>query len=106
MSIVSNVRDSMAEYCDDVDIIRFGECAARAFPDLPMLGVDVLKEVGTGRLFVTEVNALGHNWNFSREFLENFGIDVAEQFDGLRKAAYVLAEQTQRLANLDQNTGG
>ena len=104
VSIVSNVRDSMAECCDDVEIIRFGERAARAFPDLPMLGVDVLKEVSTGRLFVTEVNALGHNWNFSREFRENFGIDVAEQFDGLRKAAYVLAEQTQRLANLDQNT--
>jgi glutathione synthase/RimK-type ligase-like ATP-grasp enzyme len=98
------VRDSKAEYCDDVDIIRFGERAARAFPHLPMLGVDVLKEVSTGRLFVTEVNALGHNWNFSREFRDNFGIDVAEQFDGLRKAAYVLAEQAQRLANLDQNT--
>jgi len=106
VSIVSNVRDSMAEHCDDVEIICFGECAARAFPDLPMLGVDVLKEVSTGRLFVTEVNALGNNWNFSREFRENFGIDIAEQFDGLRKAAYLLAEQTQRLANLDQNTSG
>ena len=51
-----------------LEIIRFGERAARAFPDLPMLGVDILKEAGTGRLFVTEVNALGHNWNFSREF--------------------------------------
>ena len=105
VSIVANVRDSKAEYCDDVDIIRFGERAARAFPHLPMLGVDVLKEVGTGRLFVTEVNALGNNWNFSREFRDNFGIDIAQQFDGLRKAAFVLAEQTQRLANLDQNTG-
>jgi glutathione synthase/RimK-type ligase-like ATP-grasp enzyme len=104
VSIVSNVRDSMAEYCDDVEIICFGERAARAFPDLPMLGVDVLKEVSTGRLFVTEVNALGHNWNFSREFRENLGLDVAEQFDGLRKAAYILAEQTQKFANLDQNT--
>jgi hypothetical protein len=94
----------MAEHCDDVEIIRFGERAARAFPDLPMLGVDVLKEVSTGRLFVTEVNALGNNWNFSREFRDNFGIDVAEQFDGLRKAAYVLAEQTQTRANLDQSS--
>ena len=106
VSIVSNVRDSMAEFCDDVDIIGFGERAARAFPDLPMLGVDVLKEISTGRLFVTEVNAPGHNWNFSREFRDNIGIDVAQQFDGLRKAAYVLAEQTQRLANLDQITDG
>jgi len=104
VSIVSNVRDSMVEYCDDVEIIRFGERAARAFSDLPMLGVDVLKEADTGRLFVTEVNALGHNWNFSKEFRDIFGVDPANQFDGLRKAAYVLAEQTQRLANLDDNT--
>jgi len=94
----------MVEYCDDVEIIRFGERAARAFSDLPMLGVDVLKEADTGRLFVTEVNALGHNWNFSKEFRDICGVDPANQFDGLRKAAYVLAEQTQRLANLDDNT--
>jgi hypothetical protein len=104
VSIVANARDSKAEYCDDVDIVRFGERASRAFPDFPMLGVDVLKEAGTGRLYVTEVNALGHNWNFSREFYDNFGIDVAKQFDGLRKAAYLLAEQTQRLANLEPNS--
>jgi glutathione synthase/RimK-type ligase-like ATP-grasp enzyme len=103
VSIVSNARDSKAEFCNDVDIIRFGERAARAFPDLPMLGVDILKQAGTGRLFVTEVNALGHNWNFSKEFRDDFGIDVAKQFDGLRKAAYILAEQTQRLANFDEN---
>jgi hypothetical protein len=70
------------------------------------LGVDVLKQASTGRLFVTEVNALGHNWNFSRQFFETFGVDVAAQFDGLRKAAYVLAEQTQKLANLEQNSDG
>jgi amino acid adenylation domain-containing protein len=103
-SIVANVRDSKADYCEEVDIIRLGERAARAFPDLPLLGVDVLKEASTGRLFVTEVNALGHNWNFSRAFTDNFGLDVAAQFDGLRKAAYVLAEETQNLANLVQNT--
>jgi amino acid adenylation domain-containing protein len=104
VSIVSNVRDSKAEYCNDVEILRFGERAARAFPDLPMLGVDILKEASSGRLLVTEVNALGHNWNLSKEFRDNFRIDAASQFDGLRKAAYVLAEQTQRLANLDQNS--
>jgi hypothetical protein len=104
VSIVSNVRDSKAEYCNDVEILRFGERAARAFPDLPMLGVDILKEASSGRLLVTEVNALGHNWNFSKEFRDNYRIDAASQFDGLRKAAYVLAEQTQRLANLDQNS--
>jgi len=102
VSIVANARDSQAELCDDAEIIQLGERATQAFPDLPMLGVDILKEAGTGRLFVTEVNALGYNWNFTREFREDFRLDVESQFDGVRKAAYLLAEQTQKLATLSR----
>ena len=98
VSIVSNARDSSAEFCMDAKIISFGERAARAFPDLPMLGVDILKDAVTGKLMVTEMNALGHNWNFNPEFVATIRVDVARQFDGLRKAAYVLAEETQRRA--------
>jgi amino acid adenylation domain-containing protein len=95
VSIVSNARDSTAELCMDHDVIRFGERAARAFPDLPMLGVDVLRDAQTGALMVTEVNALGHNWNFTPEFEATFRLDITRQFDGLRKAAYILAEEAQ-----------
>jgi hypothetical protein len=101
VSIVSNARDSSAAFCGDAQIIRLGERAARAFPDLPMLGVDILKDAGSGALRVTEVNALGHNWNFTAEFVEAFRLDIEQQFDGLRKAAYVLAEETQRQAGVD-----
>jgi aryl carrier-like protein len=100
VSIVSNARDSHAELCMDAEIINFGERAARAFPDMPMLGVDILKDARTGKLVVTEVNSLGHNWNFNPDFRAAFGVDVAQQFDGLRKAAYILAEETQRRASL------
>ena len=98
VSIVSNARDSSAAYCMDAQIIRLGERAARAFPDLPMLGVDILRNALTGELVVTEVNSLGHNWNFGPAFVATYGVDIARQFDGLRKAAYVLAEETQRRA--------
>jgi hypothetical protein len=82
----------------DAQIIRLGERAARAFPDLPMLGVDILRNALTGELVVTEVNSLGHKWNFGPEFAATYGVDIARQFDGLRKAAHLLAEQTQRRA--------
>jgi len=101
VSIVANARDSSAAFCEDAEIIRLGERAAQAFPELPMLGVDILKDAMSGALHVTEVNALGHNWNFTPEFVEAFGLDIERQFDGLRKAAYVLAEETQRRAGLD-----
>jgi len=97
-SIVANARDSSAQFCMDADIIGLGERAARAFPEMPMLGVDILKDALTARLFVTEVNSLGHNWNFTPEFAAAFRVDIEQQFDGLRKTAYVLAEETQRQA--------
>ncbi len=98
VSIVSNARDSSAAYCMDAQIIQLGERAARAFPDIPMLGVDILRNALTGELVVTEVNSLGHNWNFGPAFVATYGVDIARQFDGLRKAAYLLAEETQRRA--------
>jgi aryl carrier-like protein len=96
VSIVSNARDSTAAFCTDEDIISFGERAARAFPDVPLLGVDVLKSALTGQLLVTEVNSIGHNWNFGPEFAATFGVDIERQFGGVRRAALILAQETQR----------
>jgi amino acid adenylation domain-containing protein len=99
-SIVSNARDSTAEFCMDESIIAFGERAAAAFPDVPLLGVDILKDAMSGRLFVSEVNSLGHNWNFGPDFTAACRLDVERQFDGLRKAASILAEETRLRAGV------
>jgi len=100
VSIIANARDSTAALCMDAEIIALGERAAAAFPDLPLLGVDILRNVLTGQLLVSEVNSLGHNWNFGPAFVAAFRVDIEGQFDGLRKAAYILAEETQRRAGM------
>ena len=74
--------------------------AAAAFPDVPLLGVDILKDAMTDRLLVSEVNSLGHNWNFGPDFAAAFRLDIERQFDGLRKAASILAEQTRLRAGV------
>jgi amino acid adenylation domain-containing protein len=94
VSIVANARDSTAAFCADQEIIALGERAARAFPDVPLLGVDVLKSALTGQLLVTEVNSIGHNWNFGPEFAGAFHIDIERQFDGVRRAASILVQET------------
>jgi hypothetical protein len=106
VSIVSNARDSTAAFCTDDDIIAFGERAARAFPDVPLLGVDVLKSALTGQLLVTEVNSLGHNWNFGPDFAATFHVDIERQFGGVRRAALILAQETQRRLGSDDRTPG
>jgi amino acid adenylation domain-containing protein len=93
-SIVANARDSTAAFCEDQEIIALGERAARAFPDVPLLGVDVLKSALTGQLLVTEVNSIGHNWNFGPEFAGAFHIDIERQFGGVRRAASILVQET------------
>jgi aryl carrier-like protein len=97
-SIVSNTPDSELELIYDPDVIKLAESAHAAFPEIPLLGVDILREEASGQLFAIEVNAIGYNWNFAGSGPRSLDIALVEQFDGLRKAARILAEQTQRLA--------
>jgi hypothetical protein len=96
-SIVSLTPESSVELNFDEEIIRFGELAHGAFPNIPLLGVDVVREVPSGRLLVLEVNAVGYVWAFQSDLPATWP-SIAGQFDGLRKAAYVLAERTQEYA--------
>ena len=98
VSIVSNARDSEMRLCFDDAVIGLAERAYAAFPDIPLLGVDILREMPSGRLYVVEVNALGFNWNFTERERAEWPVDVESQFDGVRKAARVLAERTRVLA--------
>ncbi len=102
VSVVSSGKGCTYELANDPDIIRLAERAHRAFPDIGLLGVDVLRDAENGQLFVVEVNSLGYTWHFSspsgRAIQEQFGLSLESQLDGRRKAARILAEQTRRLA--------
>lgn len=49
----------------DEEIIAFASTVASAFPRIPLLGVDILREAGSGALYALEVNAGGNVWHFS-----------------------------------------
>jgi len=101
-SVVANARDGTWILDDDEEILEAGRAAARAFPDIGLLGVDVVRDQETGQCGVIEVNAAGHTWHFTspvgRQFQQENDIDFESQFDGVRLAARVLAEQTRRRA--------
>lgn len=85
----------------DAEVIRFAEDAHRVFCDIGLLGVDVVRRVTDGKLFVVEVNASGWVWHFGSPLglraQAEFGFRFEQQFDGIRKAARVPASQA-RLA--------
>jgi hypothetical protein len=102
INIVSNTKDMKAELADDADIIALAERAHRtAFPECPVLGFDIVRDVDTGELFVLESHPQG-SWLFSgdvgRQMQADNHIDFAGQFGALEKAAAILARVAPRLA--------
>ena len=102
LTVVSNSKGCVMSPMNDPEIIAFGEAAHRAFPNIPLLGIDIVRRATDGKLFVIEVNASGWVWHFSSPLglraQKEFGFKFEDQFDGIRKAARVLATEARRQA--------
>jgi hypothetical protein len=64
-TVASQGGEKTRELISDPDIIALAERVHAAFPQLPMLAVDCIKEERTGKLFILECNAGGNTWHFS-----------------------------------------
>ena len=51
------------------DVVWLARKVHAALPEIPLKGIDILREAGTGRLFVLETNPGGNTWHFSSDFL-------------------------------------
>ncbi len=63
------------------------EAHLKAFPDFPLLGVDIIRDFQTQKLYVVEVNAFGRTYMTARDskhHIETFGFDLNEQFGGIK----------------------
>ncbi|MGI9590478.1 MAG: ATP-grasp domain-containing protein [Myxococcota bacterium] len=96
-SIVSNGQGCDITLEIDRDVIEFAEKAHAAFPEIPLLGTDVVREEPSGQLYVLEVNSGGSTWHFSSgaaDRLRKAGdYEPYGQLDGLRVAARVLVDR-------------
>lgn len=86
----------------DTDILEFGARIAPLFSDIPMLGIDVIREAATGRLYALEVNATGFTWHTSSDVGVHMQrireIDLAAQFGAYNIIADALVDVTRREA--------
>lgn len=88
---------------NDPEIIALGEQAASAFPECPVLGVDVVRDTETDKLYVMEVNPTGKVWHFSSPLAMNLftaehRADLYAQFGALDRIAELLIERTRKEA--------
>jgi hypothetical protein len=84
--------------CNDPEIISLGQRAHQAFPDCPVIGVDIVRESQSGRLYVLEVNPHGAVWHLSSPLTKNLDPEhlreIYAQFNALDLAADLLIQRT------------
>jgi hypothetical protein len=101
-NIVASHMGCSFRFCHDADVLELASRAHRAFPDVPLLGVDILRDANGGQLYVVEVNASGRVWGFSSErgeqLQQRLGGRLEAEFDSMARAARVLIEETRRRA--------
>ena len=82
----------------DNDVLDLAARACAVFPEIPVFGMDIVREKSTGELFVIEINPAG-NWHLSSGLAINvFPKQVRRatyrQFNALQVIADVLIEKT------------
>jgi hypothetical protein len=81
--------------CNDPEIIALGQRAHQAFPECPVIGVDIIRETQSGRLYVPEVNPHGAVWHLSSHTRDpEYVRGRYAQFNALDLAADLLIQKT------------
>ncbi|BCJ90429.1 hypothetical protein IZ6_11640 [Terrihabitans soli] len=100
--IASNSGPRRSTPCHDEDVLDLARRTFRAFPDVPVQGMDIIRDVHTGQLYVLEVNPGGATWHLSsslgKRLQERNGYSYYEQFDALSVVADQLIAATRREA--------
>lgn len=101
-SIVASAKGCTISCTADAEILDVARRASAPFPDVPSLGVDIVREAATGKLYVLEVNPGGDSWMLSsgagRQIQAQFGLDFYAQFGALDIIAKVSADMALRHA--------
>jgi hypothetical protein len=81
------------------DVLDLARKTFEAIPEVALHGVDIIRETGTARLFVLEINPGGNTWSFSSKWAALLKTelnmpDLAAQFDAWKTCARVLVHRT------------
>jgi hypothetical protein len=101
-NIVATARKGTIDLVNDTEVIEFASRVAAVFGAIPVLGVDVLRDMHTGELHCVEVNPFGQTWHFSSKLgkliQESMGICFAKQFGAFELAAEIFIKKARELA--------
>lgn len=90
------------ELIDDAEILALAGNIAAKLTFVPVFGIDIIREAGSGRLYVLELNSGGRTWHLSSDHglghQRDHGLDYYGQFNALGQITDALIAATRRLA--------
>ncbi len=93
--------DQWKELWEDPELLDLATKAASEFLDVPLCGIDLVRDAATGEYRILEMNTWGYVWYFSSPPSaaenEKFAMDMYGQYGGLEKASARLVEVTREL---------
>ncbi|WP_137930232.1 ATP-grasp domain-containing protein [Mesorhizobium comanense] len=101
-SIVASAKGCTIALSGEQDVLDLAVRTHAVFPDIPSLGVDILRDAATGELFLIEINPVGDSWMLcgkaGRGIQEQFGLDFYKQFGAIEIIAETSIEAARKLA--------
>jgi len=102
LPVAANGMRRKLELVNDSEIVELARSVHAKLPLRPVMGIDIIRERDTGRLFVLEFNSGGSVWHLSShhglEHQHEFGLDYYGQFNALDTITDALIEATRNLA--------
>lgn len=102
MDIAANGVERIVTLNYDREIIDLAKSIHSKLPDLPSMGIDIVREQDTGKLFALEYNSKGGTWHISSDFgieqQRKYGLDYKSQFNALGTITDALIEATRKRA--------
>lgn len=102
MDVAANGVERRVTMNYEADIIDLAKAIHSKLPELPSMGIDIIREHDTGRLFALEFNSKGGFWHISSNFglrqQRTHGLDYKSQFKALDTITDALIETTRRRA--------
>jgi hypothetical protein len=101
-SIVATRHGCAISLYRDEEMLEIARRVHAVFPEVPLLGQDLVRDATTGKIYVLEINPNGQTWMFTnrtgREMQAQFQLDFYQQFDALNTTARVFSEVARRYA--------
>ena len=102
LDVAVNGMERKITLADDEEVIALASAVSARFTQIPVMGIDIIRERATGRLYVLEMNSSGRTWHLSSDHglghQRDYGLDCYGQFNALGTITDALIEATRAMA--------